>query len=99
MLLTDKCAIYLKSSTLGAKGETATWGAASYYWCRKISLSVDAIASYQQLHTQVTDKFIIEGTVTIGLGTHKIVYNSVTYEPQATARYFNNMTEVVVRKA
>ena len=98
-VLKDKCNLYLKASTLGAKGETVTWSLVDSYWCKRIPLSVTAQAAYQQLNTVVTDRFIIAGTITIGLGTHKIIHNSITYEPQSTARYYKNLTDVTVRQS
>ena len=98
-VLKDKCSLYLKASTLSAKGEAVTWSLVGSYWCRRIPVSVATQSQYQQLNTVVTDRFIIAGTITIGLGTHKIVHNSITYEPQATARYYKNMTDVIVRQS
>lgn len=97
-ILQDKCTLYLKDSTLGATGEAVTWDLVASYWCRKIPLSVSAQSAYQQLKTLVTDRFILEGNITIGLGTHKIVYNEITYEPQSSAKHEGNITEVIVRE-
>ena len=97
--LKDKCTLYLKVSTLSAKGEAVDWGdPVASYWCRKIHLSVTTQNAYQQLKTLVTDRFTIEGHITIGLGTHKIVHDSTTYEPQVSARYYDDITEVIVRE-
>lgn len=97
-VFTDKCTLYLKVSTMSAKGEAVSWSEVASYWCKKMPVSVASRAVYQQLNTLITDRFLIDGTLTIGLGTHKIIYDSTTYEPQASAKYFNNITEVIVRE-
>ena len=97
-VMSDKCTLYLKESTIGANGEEVSWSEVASYWCRKIHLSVATQAAYMQLNTLVTDRFILEGKLTIGLGTHKIVHDSTTYEPISSALYHDNVTEVLCKE-
>jgi len=96
--LKDKCALYLKTSTPSALGEDVTWSLVGSYWCRKIHLEVETISTYQQLNTQVTDRFIIEGKVAIKIGTHKIIHDSTTYQVMVSSRYYDDVTEVIVQE-
>lgn len=98
-ILKHRMEIQEKTTTLGPMGDTITWDTVKTIWGRRIPLSVTTVAAYQQMNTVVTDKIIFRGTEGIELGKHRILYGSKTYEPQATAKHYDGVTEVIVSEA
>jgi len=97
-ILKDRVQLQEKTVTQTALGQTITWKPICAYYARVIPLDVKAIAAYQQLSTVVTHKILLRGTVEINLGSHRIVHGSKTYEPQSSAKHYENVTEIVVEE-
>ena len=95
-LLKSKVKLIEKTKTQGALGQTVVWKPVHEYFCRVIPLDVRAIAQFMQLDTVVTHKVILRGTVSIDLGSHRLLYEDKTYQPQQSAKHVNGHTEIVV---
>ena len=88
-----------KVTLQGALGQIIVWKLVQNLYARRIRLDVRAVAQYQQLGTVVTDRYLFRGTVDINLGKHRILHGPKTYEPQASAKHYDGVTEVIVREA
>lgn len=96
--LRSKIQIQEKVITQGALGETVVWKPVQTIYGRRVPLSLNTVAQYQQLDTVVTDKFIFRGSVAIDLGKHRLLHGSKTYEPQSTSQELDGYTVIIVRK-
>ena len=75
-----------KVATQTALGQTMVWKPVAQYYCRKVPLSVSAVARYQQLNTEVTDRFIFKGSPDIDLGVHRLVFGGRIYQPMTSIK-------------
>jgi head-tail adaptor len=94
--LTDRVQLQEKTTVQTATGQTEIWKPAGYYYARVIPLDVKTVAYYQQLSTVVTHEVILRGTVSISIGGHRVIHGAKTYEPTASAKHLDGMTDVVV---
>ena len=96
--LRSKVKLQEKTVTQGALGQAVVWKPIHEYHARVIPLDVRAIAQYMQLNTVVTHKIILRGTVSIDLGSHRLLHRGKAYEPQQSALHVDGHTEIVVRE-
>ena len=95
-VLKDRVQLQERTTVSGPLGQTETWKLVRMLYGRRIPLDVKAIAQYQQLDTQVSDKYIFRDTVTIELGKHRLLHGSKIYKPQSSAKHHDGATEVIV---
>ena len=98
-MLRSRVQLQEKVSTQDSTGPSEVWKPVQTIYAKIIPLNVMTIASYQQLSTEVSHKVILRGIVTVSLGVHRILHGSKTYEPQSSAKHFDEVTEVIVREA
>ena len=95
-MLRSKVKLQEKTITQGPLGQVVTWKPIHEYYARVIPLDVRTIAQFMQLNTQVTHKIILRGAVEVNLGSHRILYEDKTYQPQQSAKHVNGVTELIV---
>ena len=95
-ILRSKVTLQKKTISQGPLGSTVTYIPVHEYYARVIPLDVRTIAQFMQLNTQVTHKIILRGAVEVNLGSHRILYEDKTYQPQQSAKHVNGVTELIV---
>jgi len=95
-LIRQRVKLQEKTVVRGALGETVVWKPIQELYARVIPLDVRAIAQYMQLNTHVTHKVLLRGTVSINLGSHRLLHRDRIYQPQHSAKHYDGVTEVVV---
>ena len=85
-----------KSVVQGPLGQIVTWQYVRDLFGRRIPVDVRTAAQYQQLNTQVSDKCIFRGAVQIELGKHRLLHRGKVFIPQASAKQYDGVTEIVV---
>lgn len=97
-ILKDRVTIQLKVATQTALGETVIWKPVETRHARVIPLDTKARLTFQQLKSEVTHKIIFRGSVSLRLGTNRILHGSKTYELVEPAQTIENSTIVMVKE-
>ena len=97
-ILKDRVTIQLRVTTQTALGETITWTPVEKRYARVIPLDAKARLAYQQLKSEVSHKVMFRGSVTLNLGSHRILHGSKTYEPVEPTQLIENSTVVAVKE-
>jgi len=94
----DFVKIQEKTTTAGPLGETVVWRPIETRYALVIPLDAKARAVYQQLKSEVSHKVMFRGSVTLNLGSHRILHGSKTYEPVEPTQLIENTTVVMVKE-
>jgi len=94
----DFVKIQEKTTTASPLGETITWKPIGSKYALVIPLDAKARAIYQQLKSEVSHKVMFPGSVTLNLGSHRILHGSKTYEPVEPTQLIENSTVVAVKE-
>ena len=98
-MLKDRVQIQLRVATQTATGETVIWTPVAYRYALRIPLKVESRATYQQLNSVVTDKFVFsKGAVSLSVGNNRILHGSKTYELVEPPQTIGNSIVVVVKE-
>lgn len=97
-ILKDKIQIQVKATTQTAMGQTVTWKPVQTVYARVIPLSVQAIAQYQQLNSNVSHQIVLRGAVSVNLASNRFKWGSKTLEPVEPPKLVNNTTTIVVKE-
>lgn len=98
-LLKDRVTIQVKSTTLGAFGETIVWKPVETKHARVIPLDAKARAVYQQLQSEVSHKVVFRGSVSLSLGNNRLLWKDKTLVLVEPAQTIDDSTVVVVKEA
>ncbi len=97
-MLKDRVTIQLRVATQTATGETVTWTPVEKRHARVVPLDAAARAVYMQLQSQVSHKVIFRGSVSLSLGTNRLLWGSKTLEPVEPVQTLDDKTSVVMVK-
>jgi len=96
--LRDRVAIQVRTITQTALGQIEVWKFVERRFAQVIPLDAKARAIYQQLKSEVSHKVVFRGSVTLNLGSHRILHGSKTYEPVEPPQIIENSTVVVCKE-
>lgn len=97
-ILKDRVHIQVKTATLGPGGETVVFKPVETRYARVIPLDAKARAVYQQLKSEVSHKVIFRGSVSLSLGSNRLIWGAKTLELVEPAQILNDSTVVVVKE-
>ena len=98
-VLKDRVTIQVKSSEIGAMGETVTWAHVETRYARVANLSARALAHYQQTETNATHMITFRGSVSLALDDHRFLWKGKTLEPVDPPKNQAGSTTIVVKEA
>lgn len=96
--LKHKVTLVEKTLTQTALGQTVTRRPISDHYAAVIPLDVETITQYMQLHTEVSHRILLRGTVEVDMGTHEVLYQGQLYEPTVSATHHGQVTEVIAKE-
>ncbi len=97
-MLRSRVTIQAKTSVLGALGETVVWTPVEIRNARVIVLDSKARLAYQQLKSEATHKVIFRGSVSLNLGTNRLLWKDKILEPTEPPLEREGSTEIVVKE-
>ncbi len=96
--LKDRVSIQVKTTTQTSMGETIVWSPVSSRYARVIPLDAKARVVYQQLQSEVTHKVIFRGSVSLSLGSNRLLWKDKTLEPVEPTAEIGGSTVVMVKE-
>ncbi len=97
-VLRSRVTIQAKTSVLGALGETVTWAPVETRYARVVVLDAKARLAYQQLESETTHKVVFRGSVSLSLGTTRLLWKGKTLEPTEPPLEREGATEILVKE-
>lgn len=97
-ILKDRVEIQEGVATRTALGETVVWSSVETRYARVIPLDARARAVYMQMQSQVSHKVIFRGSVSLSLGTNRLLWKDKTLELVEPAQEIEGATVVVVKE-
>lgn len=91
--------VQVKTTVLGALGETVVWKPVGKKYAAVVPLSVRARADFQQLHSEATHEVKFRGTVSLALGNNRLLWKDKTLDLVEPPRELDGSTVVVVKEA
>lgn len=97
-VLKDRVSIQVKTTVLGALGETVIWAPVETRNARVANLSTRALLHYQQTETNATHMITFRGSVSLALDDNRFLWKGKTFEPVEPPKEQANSTTIVVRE-
>lgn len=97
-VLKDRVIIQVKTTTLGALGQTEVWKPVETRYARVIPLDAKARAVYMQMQSEVTHKVVMRGSVSLNLGLNRLLWRDITLEPVGPTQEIGNSTVIMVKE-
>jgi len=97
-LLKDRVQMQIKTTVQTSTGQTEVWKPVQTVYARVVPLSVQTIAQYQQLNSEVSHQVVLRGDVTLNRGNYRFKWKGKTLEPVEPPKLINNTTVIVVKE-
>lgn len=94
----DRVRIQIKTSTLGATGETEIWRPVETRYALVIPLDAKARSVYMQMKSEVSHRVIFRGSVSLSLGANRFIWKDKTLQLVEPAKAVGNSTLVMVKE-
>lgn len=96
--LKDRIHIQVKTSVQTALGATVVWKPVETRYASVIPLDAKARAVYMQLKSEVSHKVVFRGSVSLSLGSNRLLWGSKILTLVEPTQSINNTTQVVCKE-